>query len=470
MKKSSSGKLTLPVLLISLIILAGSCKKNNDTTTSTASSVPKVTTSGLIINLTSTTAQSGGSVSDEGTSSVTEAGVCYSSTNKTPTISDSKADGVITGVSAFPVDFTSDLSDLTANTTYYVRAFATNSSGTAYGDVITFTTSATLSGVVTTVTTFAGSGTAGYLEGAGNMAMFNNPEGIAVDASGKLYVSDSFNSRIRSITTAGETASLAGIGTLGYTDGDAATAQFYGPNGIAVDASGNVFVADFGNNVIRKITPSGVVSTFAGNGTPGFVNSTTATSAEFNSPSGIAVDGSGNLYVADRGNNAIRKITAAGVVTTLAGFKSGGFVNATGTDAGFKKPNGITVDGAGNVFVADQGNSAVRKITAEGVVTTVAGGPSQTGLLNFPAAIALDNQGNIFIADEGGRIMESTTDHVLYILAGSLNVSGFVNGDGASALFSSPQGIAVDANNNIYVADQDNNCIRKLTVKIVQNP
>lgn len=462
MKAPYFSKLFFPLLFLSLSFLASSCKKKDVTPTTPTTTVPTVTTAGLVINLTSTTAQAAGTVTEQGTSTITAAGVCYSATNKTPVITDTKVTGLVTNAT-YPINFTADLTGLTAGTIYYARAFATNSSGTAYGSVITFTTSTGTDGFITTVSTLAGSGTAGYANGTGAAALFNNPQGIAVDASGKIYLADSFNSRLRTVTATGEAADFAGNGTLGYLDDNAADAEFYGPHGMAIDATGNVYVADLGNNVIRKITPGGVVSTFAGSGTAGFTNAT-GTAATFNNPSGVAVDLAGNVYVADYGNNAIRKITSAGVVTTLAGFKSGGFVNATGTAAGFKHPNAIAVDATGNVYVADQGNSAIRKITAAGAVTTVAGGPTQTQLLNFPAGIALDKDGNIFIADEGGRVIECTTNNVLYILAGTLNVTGFTNGDGSTALFNNPQAITVDKNGNVYVADQNNNAIRKLTV------
>lgn len=462
MKATWFQKSFLPLLFLSLVFLISSCKKKDTTSTPTTSTLPTVTTAGLVINLTSTTAQAAGTVSEQGSSTITEAGICYSATNKTPLTSDKKITGDVVNPT-YPIDFTADLTGLTAGTVYYARAFATNNSGTAYGSVITFTTSAGASGFATTVSTLAGNGTAGDTNGDGAAAMFNNPQGIAVDASGKVYVSDSFNSRLRTVTSTGTTANFAGNGTLGYHDDNAADAEFYGPHGLAVDAAGNTYVADLGNNVIRKITPAGVVSTFAGSGVAGFTNAT-GTAATFNNPSGIAADAAGNVYVADYGNNAIRKITSAGVVTTLAGYKSGGFRNGTGTAAGFKNPNGLAVDASGNIYVADQGNSAIRKITAAGVVTTVAGGPSQTQLLNFPVALALDKDGNIYVADETGRIIICTTNNVLYVLAGTAGVNGFNNGDGATATFSSPQGIAVDASGNIYVADQNNNAIRKLTV------
>lgn len=462
MKTNWFPKASLPVLFLSLLFLISSCKKKDTTTTSTTSKLPTVTTAGLVINLTSTTAQAAGTVSEQGSSTITEAGICYSTTNKTPVITDTRITGTVLNPT-YPIDFFADLTGLTAGTVYYARAFATNGSGTAYGSAITFTTSTGASGYTTTVSTLAGTGTAGSANGDGTIATFNNPQGIAVDNSGKIYVSDSFNSRLRTITGTGTTADLAGNGTLGYHDDNAPDAEFYGPRGLAVDGLGNVYVADLGNNVIRKITPGGVVSTFAGSGFAGFTNAT-GTAASFNNPSSVAVDGSGNVYVADYGNNAIRKITQAGVVTTLAGFKTGGFLNGTGTAAGFKNPTAVAVDATGNIYVADEGNSAIRKITAAGVVTTIAGGPSQTQLLNFPTGIAVDKDGNIFIVDETGRIMVCTANSVLYVLAGASGTTGFTNGDGATALFNNPQSIAVDANGNLYVADQNNNAIRKLTV------
>jgi sugar lactone lactonase YvrE len=457
-----------------LFVLISSCTKTSSTTSSVT--IPGVTTTGTIIDVTSTSAQTGGLITSYGNGILTANGVCYSSTNQTPTLSDSKTSEPVnsTGI-LYPV-FVSNLANLTPNTVYYVRAYATNSAGTGYGSVIKFTTATNLSAVTATVTTFAGNGNTGYADGSGTSALFNNPQGITADNNNNLYVSDSYNNYVRKITPAGLTSTVAGNGTLGYLDGNASSAQFYSPNGIVADAQGNLYVSDFGNNVIRKITPAGVVSTYAGNGTASYRNgaanasylkSTTDSLAEFNNPQGLAIDAQGNIYVADKGNNVIRKILTTGRVITIAGTRTPGYINATDELAYFNKPSGVAVDAQGNVYVADQGNSAIRKITSADVVTTIAGGPSQSTLLNYPSAIAIDKSGNLYVADESGRIIQYTTANVLYILAGSANVSGFVNGVGTVAQFSNPQGIAIDANNNIYVADKNNNCIRKITISLV---
>ncbi len=202
---------------------------------------------------------------------------------------------------------------------------------------------------VVTVSTLAGSGTSGYTDGTGTSAQFKNPYGVAVDGAGNVYVADRYNHRIRKITTSGVVSTLAGS-SQGYTDGTGTSAQFYNPTGVAVDGAGNVYVADLSNHRIRKITTSGVVSTLAGS-TSGYADGT-GTSAQFNNPSGVAVDGAGNVYVADLSNHRIRKITALGVVSTLAG-STYGYADGTGTSASFDKPYGVAVDGAGNVYVAD---------------------------------------------------------------------------------------------------------------------
>jgi sugar lactone lactonase YvrE len=246
------------------------------------------------------------------------------------------------------------------------------------------------------VTTLAGSTSAGSGDGTGSAAGFNSPSGVAVDASGNVFVADSGNNKIRKITPAGIVTTLAGSGAYGSADGVGRSASFYGPVGVAVDASGNVYVADQTNNEIRKITPAGVVTTLAGSIAAGSADGTSS-AASFNNPSGVAVDASSNVYVADTGNNEIREITPAGVVTTLAGSGAYGSADGTGSSASFNDPFGVAVDASGNVYVADIYNFEIRKITPAGVVSTVVGSGSAPqffpgplpGSLGIPRGVAL---------------------------------------------------------------------------------
>ncbi|MFH6999695.1 hypothetical protein ACHRVZ_17360, partial [Flavobacterium sp. FlaQc-57] len=315
-----------------------------------------------------------------------------------------------------------------------------------------------------TVSTLAGS-TQGFADGTGTAARFYNPRGVAVDASGTVYIADPSNNRIRKITPEGVVTTLAGNGSYGFADGIGATAQFDSPIGVAVDASGNVYVADFGNNKIRKISPAGSVTTLAGS-TYGFADGA-GTAAQFKGPCSVAVDASGNVYVADAYNHKIRKITPAGAVTTLAGSTSG-FLDGTGTTAQFYTPYGVAVDASGNVYVADVVNYAIRKITPGGAVTTLAGGTfgnadgaGTAAQFKDPYGVAVDASGNIYVADYGNnKIRKITSAGEVTTLAGS--TSGFADGTDTQAQFKDPQGVAVDASGNVYVADASNNKIRKI--------
>jgi len=262
------------------------------------------------------------------------------------------------------------------------------------------------------VTTLAGSGTIGFAGGFGVDAQFGFPGGVAVDGAGNMYVADTNNNQIRKITAAGEVTTLAGTGVAGFNNGPVAAAQFRNPGGVAVDGAGNVYVADTSNDRIRKITAAGEVSTLAGSGTFGFVDGF-GVNARFGAPGGVAVDGAGNVYVADSGNNRIRKITAAGQVTTLAGDGTAGFADtAPSVAARFSFPGGVAVDGAGNVYVADTANHSIRKITATGQVTTLAGNGTTAGIVNGtgvnarfnnPYGVAVDGAGNVYVADASNR-------------------------------------------------------------------
>ncbi len=317
------------------------------------------------------------------------------------------------------------------------------------------------------VTTFAG-GKYGSANGIGTAASFSSPRGVAIDATGNLYVGDKGNQLIRKITPAGLVSTLAGtVGVFGYADGTGTAAIFDNPDGVAVDTAGNVYVADNWNSVIRKITPAGVVTTFAG------AVQTGMTVLSFMAPTGIAVDATGTAYVADN-IGVIRKVTPAGVVSIWAGSTTlVGAVNGTGTAATFSSPTAAVVDTAGNVYVADTGNHLIRKITSAGVVSTLAGTAGVTGsangtgtlaTFNSPQGIAVDTAGNIYVADTGnGLIRLITPAGVVTTLAGcrSLSCSPYGDGPALLATFFGPIGLAVDATGNVYVADAA--AIRKIT-------
>jgi sugar lactone lactonase YvrE len=331
------------------------------------------------------------------------------------------------------------------------------------------------------VTTLAGAVVeTGSTDGTGTAARFYNPSDVAVDGAGNVYVADLGNYVIRKITPSAEVTTLAGAPLLREesTDGTGAAARFYLPNGVAADRSGNIYVADTVNHTIRKVTPAGVVTTLAGK--PGSTGSTdgAGNTARFNFPRGAAVDHAGNIYVADTENHTIRKVTPAGVVTTLAGTAGmTGITDGTGTAARFNRPNGVAVDSAGNVYVADTGNHTIRKITPAGEVTTLAGTAGVSGSLNStialtarfyePTGVAVDSAGNVYVADKYNhtiRKIDASYGDVT-ALAGPTSIwfSGSTDGTGDAARFSQPSGVAVDSADNVYVADQFNSAIRKVT-------
>jgi hypothetical protein len=222
------------------------------------------------------------------------------------------------------------------------------------------------------VTTLAGSPSSrGNHDGAGSSAQFDNPSGVAVDAAGNVYVADMYNNSIRKVTSSGTVTTLAGSTTRGDADGTGSAAQFDNPTGVTVDISGNVYVADAFNATIRKITSAGNVTTLAGSAGIIGANNGTGINALFNLPIGVTVDNSGNVYVADAGNALIRKIAPAGTVTTVAGVAGvAGWADGTGINVLFNQPRGLATDGAGTIYVADTGNGRIRKIASDGMVVT----------------------------------------------------------------------------------------------------
>jgi sugar lactone lactonase YvrE len=268
------------------------------------------------------------------------------------------------------------------------------------------------------VSTFAGSGVAGAADGPGTLASFNEPTGIAVDANGNLYVADTYNNLIRKVSTAGNVSTFAGSGLQTSTNGLGTQASLNLPTAIAVDKEGNVYVCEPAGLLIRKIRPDGMVSTLAGTGLPGSANGP-ASSATFDRPVGIAADENGNIFVSEFPNGLIRKISSNGMVSTLAGSEKTGAENGTGTLATFNCPKGLAADAAGNVYVADYLNNLIRKITSDGVVTTFAGsgmigsqdGSAMSASFDNPAGLAIDRAGNIYVADLANLLIRKITVH-----------------------------------------------------------
>ncbi|MCX6944180.1 MAG: NHL repeat-containing protein, partial [Opitutales bacterium] len=311
----------------------------------------------------------------------------------------------------------------------------------------------TAGGVVTTLAGTAGS--AGWADGTGNAARFYRPYGVAVDSTGNVFVADTYSCTIRKITAGGVVTTLAGTaGSVGWADGTGGAAQFNYPSGVAADSAGTVYVADYFNHTIRQIAGGGAVTTLAGTaGSTGFADGL-GSAARFYYPSGVAVDGSGNLYVADNNNSTIRKVTSSGVVTTLAGTAgSTGSADGFGSAARFYSPRNVAVDGAGNVYVADNGSHTIRQITSGGAVTTLAGAAFSSGSTDgtgsaarfyAPFGLAADSAGNIYVADTGNStIRKITSGGVVTTLAGMAGSSGATDGLGSAARFASPTGVAV---------------------------
>ena len=336
---------------------------------------------------------------------------------------------------------------------------------------VTFQLNHTSAGPITystVVSTLAGS-SQGLDNQPGTAAKFSNPSGTAVDSSGTVYVADSANHVIRKITSAGVVTTFAGDGLSGSKDGTGSGAQFNTPSAIVINSSGTLFVSDSGNHCIRKITSAGVVSTFAG-GSSGFADGI-GSNAQFNSPQGIVVDSLGNVFVADSGNHRIRSITAAGQVSTLAGQSTSGTTDDSGTSARFNTPTGLAIDSLRNLYVTDKNGHRIRKVTAQGGVSTLAGSTSgftnDTGTaaqFNSPVGIAVDSTGTLYVADTGNhRIRAVSSTGVVTTFVGLSN-SGTSNGSPSQAQFNSPYSITVGTTGVFYVADYSNHRIRKIVV------
>jgi sugar lactone lactonase YvrE len=319
-------------------------------------------------------------------------------------------------------------------------------------------------------------GGSGLRDGTGAEARFLFPRAVAADGSGGLYVLDEH--RVRRVTAQGVVTTLAGDRSSGTADGTGAAARFFAPSGIAVDNTGTLIVADTSNHTVRKITPGGVVTTFVGTaGVPGASDGYRPT-AVFNMPHGIAAGPAADIYVADSENHTIRRVNHDGIVTTIAGLASTpGTSDGLGAAARFSRPLGLAVDGAGNVYVADTSNHTVRKISANGEVTTLAGmagslgyadGSGSAARFNFPTSIELAPDGKLYVTDWGNDLIRTvTTNGVVATVAGDLGVGGHADGRGSAARFTTAYDVAVGADGTAYVADTLNYSIRKVTGDLV---
>ena len=296
-------------------------------------------------------------------------------------------------------------------------------------------------------------------DGKGRAAQFDLPRDVAVDSAGNAYVADTGNNTIRKITPRGVVTTFAGTaGQSGFTGGRGAVARFHEPYGLAVGPSGNVYVADLLNHAIRRIAPDGAVTTFAGGNGKGSTNGT-GTAAKFSEPRDVAVDTNGTIYVADYFNHLIRKITSAGVVTTLAGRAGkAGSKDGVGRAARFRAPTGIALDATGTVYVADTGNRAIRKIGANGKVTTLTiSGPP----LAEPRGLAVDATGTIFVGDFRSHTVRTITPTgTVSTLTGQIGTPGIADGTGSAALFQYPSGVSLDTSGTVYVTDAENDTVR----------
>lgn len=321
-----------------------------------------------------------------------------------------------------------------------------------------------------TISTFAGTGTGSFNgDGTATGSELFRPAGVALDGSGNLYIADKSNNRVRKVA-GGTMSTVAGIGTAGYSgDGSAATsAQLDQPYGVAVDSGGNFYIADRLNNVVRKVTAGGTISTVA------------VTLGPLTQPFGVAVDSAGNLYIADTGNSVIRKVNTVGVISTVAGVVvTPGYTgdNGPATSAQLNQPFGVAVDSSGNLYVADTSNNVIRKVSTSGTITTVAGnnaagagysgdgGAATSAQLYLPSGVTVDSSGNIYIGDTFNNVVRKvSTSGTITTVAGN-GTAGYT-GDGGlptSAELNQPFGVVVDSSGNLYVADYVNNVIRKVT-------
>jgi sugar lactone lactonase YvrE len=331
------------------------------------------------------------------------------------------------------------------------------------------------------ITTLAGTGTLGFSGDGGPAAtaQLGHPWGVAVDGQGNVYFADTDSERVRKVDPAGTITTFAGTGAQGFSGdgGPATSAQLNLPTGVAVDGQGNVYIVDTNNSRVRKVDPAGTITTFAGSGTQGFSgDGGPATAAQLTVPEDVAVDGQGNVYIVDTYNNRMRKVDPAGTITTFAGSGTQGFSGDGGpaTAAQLNLPDGVAVDGRGNVYIPDTNNDRVRKVDPAGTITTFAGsgtqgfsgdgGPATAADLNQPTGVAVDGQGDVYIADyDNFRVRKVDSAGTITTFAGTGASGAFGDGGPAtSAQLYFPREVAVDGEGNVYIADTNNLRLREV--------
>jgi len=397
--------------------------------------------------------------------------------------------GVITTFAGNGVPgFSGDAGPAAAAELNLVDAIAVDAAGNLYiGDLNNGRIRKVAAGVITTV---AGNGPGGFSgdNGPATIAQLSGPYATAVDSAGNLYIADSSNNRIRKVSR-GVITTVAGAGPTGFgfggfsgDNGPAVNAQLNSPRGVAVDSVGSLYIADSNNSRVRKVS-NGIITTFAGGGTSGLTGDNgPAASAQLNDANGVAVDSNGDVYIADA--DRIRKVSD-GIITTVAGNGMGGFSgdNGPAVDAGLGDPGGVAVDAAGNLYIADSLNQCIRKVTTNGIITTVAGngtpgfsgdnGPATSAELFEPGGVAVDSAGDLFVTEIFGGPIRKITNGIITTIAGTgATVGGFSgdNGPAINAQLYQPNGLAVDAAGNLYVADTLNNRIRLLQPQLSINP
>ena len=359
------------------------------------------------------------------------------------------------------------ITGLTNGTTYTVTVTATNAVGVGPASASTSVTPS----AYTTLTTVTGTAPSGYLDSTLAASQFAGLNGVAVSSTGTVYVADTLNNRIRAVSSTTVTT-LAGSGTAAFANGTGTAASFNSPTGMTIDSSGNLYVADTGNHRIRRVTPGGVVTTVAGSGTSGNTDNATGTSARFNQPTAVALNPAGTiLYISDTANSRIRTLTlATTAVATLAGSSSG-YTNATGTSAQFNRQQGITVTATGDIYVADTLNHKIRRVTPAGIVTIVAGAAAGStnavgtaATFNQPSDVTVDASGNLYVADKGNNLIRRIDPSTTVTTLVGTGAAASTDGNSTQASLNDPTALTHDPTTNlIWIVENTGRRLRKLS-------